>query len=109
MPKEEDRLANEKTWDFNSAERRGPVAGRRAIVSVGIPSDELGLISTAARQSQMKVSEFIRGAAIEKARESLGVWSTTRTMSMSDSARTETPETETLVNVLLLDSVLLRT
>jgi|SRR5581483_8801405 len=68
MAKKKTDLENEETWDFEGAERRSPVTNRRAIVSVAIPSEELSEISQAAVQAEMRVSEFIRSAAVEKAR-----------------------------------------
>jgi hypothetical protein len=54
-------------WDLESAEMQPPVRGRRAIVSVGFKPDELSLVAKCARGSRMKLSEFVRNAAIEKA------------------------------------------
>lgn len=61
------RLEESGDWDFEMAESRPPVRGRRAIVSVAFPPDDLTLVARSARNEDMKLSEFIRLAAVEKA------------------------------------------
>ena len=61
-------LENTENWALEEAELRPPVQGRRAVVSVSMPSDDFALVARSARQAGMKTSEFIRVAAIEKAR-----------------------------------------
>lgn len=91
MPGKADELENESNWDFDSAERREAIPNRRTVVSVAIPREEFGAISDAARQADMKVSEFIRVAAIEKARsEARWMVALSVTISMSDTAKLET-------------------
>jgi len=59
-------LENPDNWNLDSAEIKPPVRNRRAIVSVALPSDDFQLISKCAQALGMKLSEFLRTAAIEK-------------------------------------------
>ena len=61
-------LQNPETWDFESAERASRVKKSRAVVSVALSGAELDEVSAAAEQLGMKLSEFIRKAALDRAR-----------------------------------------
>lgn len=67
MSKEE-MFESPENWDFESAEARPPVRGKRTVVSVGMSGEEFQLISRCAHLVHMKVSEFIREAAVDKCR-----------------------------------------
>lgn len=58
-------LEEPSQWDWESAERR-PAAGRapRAVLSVALSAEEMGVISRAAEAAGKKVSAFVRDAAI---------------------------------------------
>ena len=66
---DEKELQDEATWDFERAERVPPVPAskRRAVVSVAFKIDDFTMIAEYARRAGMKLSEFIRGAALEAA------------------------------------------
>jgi hypothetical protein len=57
----------EETWDLDAAEARPAVRNRRAVVSVAFPSEDFKKVSQAAERAKMKISEFIREAAIAMA------------------------------------------
>lgn len=57
-----------ESWDDASAQLHEPRTQRRAVVSVAFPSEDLESVSEAARSNNMKLSEFIRTAALEKSR-----------------------------------------
>ena len=57
-------LENEDSWDWDHAEERPPVRAVRAIVSVGFERRDFERVSDYARSTGMKVSEFIREAAL---------------------------------------------
>ena len=64
----DDELRDESTWDFESAEQLAPPERKaRAVVSVAFPGDAFDYVSEAAEGAGMKLSHFIREAAIEKA------------------------------------------
>lgn len=69
-------------WALDQAETHEPPKNPRAIVSVAFPRDDFSKVSEAASASNMKVSEFIRTAALERAERVMG---TSRTYSMSTS------------------------
>src|SRR3989304_1492999 len=54
-------------WDLVSVVRRPAMRGRRTIVSVAFPSNEFQLVAAYAESQGMKVSEFIREAALQAA------------------------------------------
>lgn len=56
-------------WAFEQAERRPGVKSGRTIVSVAFSRDDFARIARCAEQLGQKTSEFIRRAALEKARE----------------------------------------
>jgi hypothetical protein len=63
-----EQLENPDVWDFDRAESRPPVRGRRSIVSVALLPADLEVISKCAQEAGMKLSEFIREAALDKCR-----------------------------------------
>src|SRR5438093_11997794 len=62
-------LESSEYWDDASAERHPPVKGGRAIVSVALAREDFQRVAAAAERAGKKTSEFIREAALEKARE----------------------------------------
>ena len=66
MTKDSD-LENTDNWDVESAERRPPVRRRRVVVSVALPPDDFDKIARFAELNGMKVSEFLRESALERA------------------------------------------
>jgi len=108
MHNTEEDLQNEETWDLDAAERREPVANRRAVVSVAFASKDLAVVSAAARESGMKVSEFIREAAVERANGARWLLAISRTFSLSTSARLNGIQvTETMVSSQRPDTILM--
>jgi hypothetical protein len=63
------QLQDEDEWDFETAERQRAPRGRRTIVSVGFKPAEFSVVAAAAEQHDRPLSQFIREAAIERARE----------------------------------------
>jgi hypothetical protein len=63
------QLQDEDEWDFETAERQRAPRGRRAIVSVGIRPAEFSIVAAAAEQRDQPLSQFIREAAVDRARE----------------------------------------
>lgn len=64
----DEELRDESMWDFENAEQLPPPERKaRAIVSVAFPGADFDYVSQAARNADMKLSHFIREAAIEKA------------------------------------------
>jgi hypothetical protein len=86
MPERDDELEGAEMWDFESAKGKKPIAGRRTVVSVAFHADEFAVVSRAAQNSQMRLSEFIRFAALEKASELQRVFFVSQTISLSSSA-----------------------
>jgi len=64
----EEELPDPETWDFENAVTLPPVKNPRAIVSVAFPGDDFDMVSDAADRLGMRLSEFIRRAAIDHAR-----------------------------------------
>ena len=62
------RLQDEDEWDFEAADWLRAPDGRRAIVAVGFTIADFTLVSAAAQQRDQKVSQFIRDAALSRAR-----------------------------------------
>ena len=60
-------LERPENWDYKHAERRPGVRKTRTVLSVAFPRDDFELISQYAQGLGMKVSEFVRKAALEKA------------------------------------------
>lgn len=78
----DDYKNSDDDWALDEAEIHEPPKNPRAVVSVAFPRDDFGKVSEAARASNMKVSEFIRTAALERAERVTG---SSRTYSMSTS------------------------
>lgn len=68
MTEEEKELRDPETWDFDQAVVSTGTQKARAVVSVAFARDDFEQVASAARQSDMKTSEFIRGAALAKAK-----------------------------------------
>jgi hypothetical protein len=62
------KLEDEGEWDFSTAESRRAPRGNRAIVSVGFRTDDFTLVAEAARNKDQPISQFIREAALDRAR-----------------------------------------
>src|SRR5687767_4264631 len=63
----DEELEDPETWDYESATLHPPVKDPRAVVSVGFPAADFRLVAEYARSTGMKLSEFIRVAAIDAA------------------------------------------
>jgi hypothetical protein len=59
-------------WALDQVEIHEPPKNPRAVVSVAFPRDDFEKVSDAASASNMKVSEFIRTAALERAERVTG-------------------------------------
>ena len=68
MTEEENELKDPGTWDFSQAVVNPGTKKARAVVSVAFARDDFEQVASAARHSDMKTSEFIRGAALAKAK-----------------------------------------
>ena len=68
MNEEEKGLQNPETWNFDQAVVSPGVQKPRAVVSVAFTRADFERVAGAAQQSGMKTSEFIRGAALAKAK-----------------------------------------
>jgi hypothetical protein len=66
---ERDDLERPDSWDFENAATHEASKPARAVVSVAFRRDDLRRVSEAAQEEGMKVSEYIRNAAIAKARQ----------------------------------------
>jgi len=66
--KPENALENPESWDYDNAQARGPVKSPRVVVSVAFPHEDFVTVSECAERSGKKTSEFIREAALEKAK-----------------------------------------
>jgi hypothetical protein len=62
--KEEKQLENREAWDWQRAERRAGRRKSRSVVSVAFNRDDFETVAYYAERMQMKLSEFIRGAAL---------------------------------------------
>lgn len=62
----EEELQNPENWDFENAERRPAVKRPRAVVSVAFSREDYDQLVAYAKRREMKVSEFIRAAALER-------------------------------------------
>lgn len=56
-----------ESWESSSDDKRPPLKGGRAIVSVAFSRSDFEFVADAARAAEMKTSEFIRAAAIDRA------------------------------------------
>ena len=63
----EEELQNPDNWDFEKAEAKPGVKRGRAVVSVAFSRDDFERVAEFAEAFGMKVSEFIRGAALDRA------------------------------------------
>ena len=63
------QLQDDSEWDFEAGERQRAPRGHRAVVSVGFKTADFTLVSEAARERDQPVSQFIREAALDRARE----------------------------------------
>ncbi|HUG16859.1 MAG TPA: hypothetical protein VMM78_17765 [Thermomicrobiales bacterium] len=63
--KELKELEDPDTWDETQAQVHQPPKHRRAVVSVAFPRDDFERVADAANASGMKLSEFIRHAALQ--------------------------------------------
>ena len=91
----DEELRDESTWDFENAEQLPPPARKaRAIVSVAFPGADFDYVSEAARNARMKISHFIRTAALEKASTA-----TTRFYFNASPAYTNSPGSATVLSV----------
>lgn len=64
----DEELQDESMWDGENAQQLPPAERKaRAIVSVAFPGEDFDFVSATARTVGMKLSHFIREAAIEKA------------------------------------------
>ena len=61
-------MSKKGEWDYDKAEVRGAVASPRAVVSVAFSRSDFEVVALAAEAQSRKVSEFIRSAALERAR-----------------------------------------
>lgn len=64
--KEEEDLQNPDNWDFEQAEEQLPVRRARAVVSVAFSRDDFERIADFAESNDMKISEMIRNAALDR-------------------------------------------
>lgn len=61
-------LQDEKTWDFSKAERK-PGIKKRTVVSVAFNREDFERVAEHAERLRMKISEYIRNAALQCAEE----------------------------------------
>ena len=66
--------ARPDNWDFERAEQRPGVQKSRAIVSVAFRRDEFEQVGLEAERLGVKVSEFIRRAALDRARPRITIF-----------------------------------
>ncbi len=67
MPDDQEReLQDESNWDFEQAETRPPTRSNRVVVSVAFARQDFEEVAEYAESVNMKTSEFIRTAALEK-------------------------------------------
>jgi len=66
MDRELEELQNPDNWDNEQIEVREPVKNPRSVVSIAFQADDFRRVSRYAREHGMKISEFIRAAALEK-------------------------------------------
>ena len=64
---QEPDLQEESNWDFEQAETRPPTRSNRVVVSVAFTRPDFEQVAEYAESVNMKTSEFIRTAALEKA------------------------------------------
>lgn len=69
---ETQELEQPDNWDYDNAERRRPVRGARAVVSVAFSRADFEQVAAAAEHVGQRTSEFIRQAAMERANKLTG-------------------------------------
>lgn len=62
--KEQESLKDSRAWDWERAEARAGRKKPRAVVSVAFNRDDFEAVAVFAERAHMKLSEFIRSAAI---------------------------------------------
>lgn len=62
--KQQEELENPKTWDWERGETRPGRKKPRAVVSVAFNHDDFETVALFAERTQMRLSEFIRSAAL---------------------------------------------
>jgi len=60
-------LEDPETWDWESAEEHAPVNAPGARVSVRFSAAELGMLERAAEQAGLKLTAYVRAAALAQA------------------------------------------
>ena len=68
MHMSEEQLQDPANWDFERAEKRPGVKKTRAVVSVAFSQEDYDDVLDAAERRGMRTSEFIRSAALDRAR-----------------------------------------
>ncbi len=66
--KPENDLENPESWDYDNLQTKEPVKSPRVVVSVAFPREDFITVSQCAERLGKKTSEFIREAALEKAK-----------------------------------------
>jgi hypothetical protein len=67
MPEDEElNLQDESMWDFDKAETRPASRSNRVVVSVAFARQDFERVAEHAESVNMKTSEFIRAAALDK-------------------------------------------
>lgn len=61
-------LENPESWDYKSLQTRQPVKSPRVVVSVAFSREDFAVVSQFAERLGKRTSEFIREAALEKAK-----------------------------------------
>lgn len=64
--RELDELEDEETWDFDQAVVHPPSKTARAVIPVAFGPGEFERVAAYARERGMKLSDFIREAALDK-------------------------------------------
>lgn len=65
--KEPRGLQSADSWDFDRAGKSGAPKSARAIVSVAFPREDFDRVAECAEGLRMRISEFIREAAVDRA------------------------------------------
>jgi hypothetical protein len=76
------QLQAEDEWDFETAERQQAPRSRRAVVSVGFRPAEFAVVAAAAETRDQPLSQFIREAALTRAREQDGAGAARQSLSI---------------------------
>lgn len=91
MNGEIEELRNPEQWEEEGSIRPG-VKSPRAVVSVSFPRGELERVSEEARRSGMKLSEYIRSAALDRARRSQSPNTVVRSLSSTQGVVSDYPQ-----------------